>query len=242
MADKKISDFTATTTVADGDLFELENVAGNSRKITGANLKIYTRAGLAHAPAAANFGTCYAALRGGSTGNPATMSDDTDVGMAIYDASTDAPAVKLMGRAIPGAYQGATGDFDFQAQVRPVLLGGNDSQAGIWVGTAGGKYLLLGALQTSSSARLQRAYYNAGWNDGTFTSPLGIVQYYRIGVSNQTTTCYVSADGKIWTKLIAAENLFTAAYTLYGFYIGRYSTNEQNKSSSAWYSSSEFPA
>lgn len=39
MADKKISDFTAVTTLADGDLFELETAGGNSRKITKANLK-----------------------------------------------------------------------------------------------------------------------------------------------------------------------------------------------------------
>lgn len=38
MADKKISDFTAATTVASGDLFEMENAGGNSRKITAANL------------------------------------------------------------------------------------------------------------------------------------------------------------------------------------------------------------
>jgi len=38
MANKKISDFTAATTLADGDLFELETAGGNSRKITKANL------------------------------------------------------------------------------------------------------------------------------------------------------------------------------------------------------------
>lgn len=37
MADKKISDFTAVTTLADGDLFEIETAGGNSRKITKAN-------------------------------------------------------------------------------------------------------------------------------------------------------------------------------------------------------------
>lgn len=39
MADKKISDLTAITTLADGDLFELENAGGNSRKVTFANTK-----------------------------------------------------------------------------------------------------------------------------------------------------------------------------------------------------------
>lgn len=38
MADKKISDFTAATTLGTGDLFELETAAGNSRKITVDNL------------------------------------------------------------------------------------------------------------------------------------------------------------------------------------------------------------
>lgn len=39
MADKKISDFTAETSAADGDLSELETAGGNSRKITIANLR-----------------------------------------------------------------------------------------------------------------------------------------------------------------------------------------------------------
>lgn len=36
MADKKISDFTAAGSLAAGDLFEIENGAGNSRKVTAA--------------------------------------------------------------------------------------------------------------------------------------------------------------------------------------------------------------
>lgn len=39
MADKKISDFTAATAIADDDLVEIETAAGNSRKVTGANLR-----------------------------------------------------------------------------------------------------------------------------------------------------------------------------------------------------------
>ena len=38
MADKKISDFTAVTAVADADLLEIETAAGNSRKVSRANL------------------------------------------------------------------------------------------------------------------------------------------------------------------------------------------------------------
>lgn len=38
MADKTIADFTATTAVASGDLFEMENTSNNSRKITASNL------------------------------------------------------------------------------------------------------------------------------------------------------------------------------------------------------------
>lgn len=37
MADKKISDFTAVTTLASGDLLEIETAGGNSRKVTVAN-------------------------------------------------------------------------------------------------------------------------------------------------------------------------------------------------------------
>ncbi len=37
MANKKISDFTAATTLAGGDLLEIENAGGNSRKITATN-------------------------------------------------------------------------------------------------------------------------------------------------------------------------------------------------------------
>jgi hypothetical protein len=54
MADKKISDFTAATTLGTGDLFEIETAAGNSRKITEANLA------LALAPLA--FSGCSATL------------------------------------------------------------------------------------------------------------------------------------------------------------------------------------
>jgi hypothetical protein len=37
MANKKISDFTAATSIASSDLVEIETAAGNSRKVTGAN-------------------------------------------------------------------------------------------------------------------------------------------------------------------------------------------------------------
>jgi len=37
MADKKISDLTAVTTVASGDLAEIETAGGNSRKVTASN-------------------------------------------------------------------------------------------------------------------------------------------------------------------------------------------------------------
>lgn len=39
MANKKFSDLTATTTMADADILALENAGGNSRKITFANLR-----------------------------------------------------------------------------------------------------------------------------------------------------------------------------------------------------------
>lgn len=38
MADKTISDFTAATSLASADLFEIENAGGNSRKVTFATL------------------------------------------------------------------------------------------------------------------------------------------------------------------------------------------------------------
>lgn len=37
MADKKISELTAATTIASGDLVLIENAGGNSRKVTGSN-------------------------------------------------------------------------------------------------------------------------------------------------------------------------------------------------------------
>lgn len=37
MADKKISDFTASSSIAAGDLVEIETAGGNSRKVTGTN-------------------------------------------------------------------------------------------------------------------------------------------------------------------------------------------------------------
>jgi len=40
MADKKISDFTAASSIADNDYIEIETAGGNSRKVTGANAKL----------------------------------------------------------------------------------------------------------------------------------------------------------------------------------------------------------
>jgi hypothetical protein len=45
VADKTINDLTATSTLADGDLFEIENASNNSRKITAANARIYMKGG-----------------------------------------------------------------------------------------------------------------------------------------------------------------------------------------------------
>lgn len=45
MADKKISDFTAATTLASGDLLEIETAGGNSRKMTAANARTYFKQG-----------------------------------------------------------------------------------------------------------------------------------------------------------------------------------------------------
>jgi hypothetical protein len=39
MADKKISDLTSATSLASGDLFEIENAGGNSRKVTSGLLR-----------------------------------------------------------------------------------------------------------------------------------------------------------------------------------------------------------
>jgi hypothetical protein len=41
VADKTINDLTATTSLAGGDLFEIENTGNNSRKITAANVKVF---------------------------------------------------------------------------------------------------------------------------------------------------------------------------------------------------------
>lgn len=46
MADKKISDLTAASSVADGDLFLIENSGGNSRKVDRANIRLKYRGAL----------------------------------------------------------------------------------------------------------------------------------------------------------------------------------------------------
>lgn len=43
MADKKISDFTASGSIAANDLFEIENASGDSRKVTADVVKAFTR-------------------------------------------------------------------------------------------------------------------------------------------------------------------------------------------------------
>lgn len=48
MADKKISDFTAATSIASADLIEIETAGGNSRKVEWANARPVFSGALAH--------------------------------------------------------------------------------------------------------------------------------------------------------------------------------------------------
>lgn len=84
MADKKISDFTAATSIAAGDLIEIETAGGNSRKVTGANAFLSLRGALAKKAAdqtGANFTTLTAVTWDSETGGY-----DTD---SIHDNSTN---------------------------------------------------------------------------------------------------------------------------------------------------------
>jgi hypothetical protein len=94
MADKTIGDLTAVTTLADGDLHEIETAAGNSRKITTANLRTEMQDGLAIGSDvqawSANLDE-YAAV------NPTTA------GLALLDDADAAAQRTTMGAAASGA-------------------------------------------------------------------------------------------------------------------------------------------
>lgn len=86
MADKTINDLTAATTLAAGDLFEIENTGNNSRKITAANVRTYMKAGFRGclASSAGQTGVNYSA----GADVPLAAADDYDTD-SIHDPVTN---------------------------------------------------------------------------------------------------------------------------------------------------------
>lgn len=190
-------------------------------------------------PLAANFSTMYASLRGGSIANVLTLSDDADVGMAYVDNSGDSGYMKATGRPIPPAFIG--GNFTITARMTANSYTAND-QWGIWVRASATKYIFFDLFNRGGSMNIQRAFYNAAWNDGSFSLSWESPEIWlRIVVANQTTSYWVSADGKHWTQCYASENLFAAPFTDYGFCMGRFSTTAKWFITCDSFTSDEYP-
>lgn len=100
MADKKISDFTATTSLAGGDLFEIENTGNNSRKITFDNIKAALSRGalvtMAADQAAANY-SAGAAIAFDSEGYDTDAIHDTVTNNSRLTVPSGVTKVKLSG-------------------------------------------------------------------------------------------------------------------------------------------------
>lgn len=193
-------------------------------------------------PVAAQWGTTYAAFRGGSAANAIVVSDDALTGMSAIDSSTDNTNLKPFGRAIPAAYQGTTGNFTVTAHFKWASYNNND-QVGLWVRANANQYIFFGLFNRGTYANVQRAYYNSAWNDGSFgLNWLSNDIWLRIVVSNAQTSYFISADGRKWMNVYGPETLFAGVtFTDYGFYLGRFSTANQAYVTIDYLSSSELP-
>ena len=192
-------------------------------------------------PLATDFSTMYASLRAGTTANALVFDNDPDFGMGIVDPSTENGYMKAAGRPIPLANRGVGTTFTITTKLRANTFTVND-QFGLWVRASATQYIFFNLFNRAGSVSIQRAFYNAAWNDGTFTLVWEYTDaWLRIVVSNQTTSYYISRDGFRWTQCYTSENLFTAPFTDYGFCMGRFSTTAKWYITVDYLSSDEFP-
>lgn len=112
MADKTIGDLTAASSVAAGDLFEIENTAGNSRKVTAAQV------------AAFNLGAihCYEEAAGAGGGSTASTWVTRNLTTAASNSITGASLASNEITLPAGTYEIIGSAPAFGAQANKVRL------------------------------------------------------------------------------------------------------------------------
>lgn len=221
MADKKISDLTAASSLADGDLFEIENTGGNSRKITGAQLK---SSAIAYEAGPAGTVPTVASLTWLNQGT-STASDGT--GMLILKPQVNSQLHSLV-KPVPSA------PFDVYCRTKAIALSTATPTTpyshfcGIALRNSANGNVLSFQIQTDranvSEGYLAYVSITRWTSSGTTVSATPIQkfgifpwQWVRVNVTSTTITFYASMDGKNWFQ-VATETIstFIGAVTDYG--------------------------
>lgn len=192
MANVTIGDLTAATAVADDDLFEIQNGAGNSRKVTGAQIKaylaVYSFEASPSIPASSNF-----TLDNAGT---ASVSDVTGGMLLTAPAATD--TIRFL------RFTGTVSSYtSFTATLRavPVKLTSTATDSCILLrNSANSKILLFGGYSSHANQLIQQwsAYstFNATLINTAY--PAVFMSWRRIVVGSGTIIFQCSPDGKQW--------------------------------------------
>lgn len=224
MADKKISDFTAATTLAAGDFLEIENAGGNSRKITAADVRKYMTGYEGGPPGSVPTVASLTWVNQGTT----VATDVTD-GIRL-DADCDGE-IHILKVAAPSA--------PFDVYLRAEMLSGSvaavtnilqSTVAIVLRDGVNGDFLNVGISEFRTVSADDIHLYLAGvdyWTNATTfsSSPLAAYQtkphaWLRVNVTSTTVTVYVSPDGRNWLQ-VGTETIATrvGAVTEYGLSI-----------------------
>lgn len=199
MADVKISDLTATTTLADTDLFEVE-IAGNApRKITKANLVAALGGGAwdFDPPSAAGFSLM------SSDATNLVLTDDTDIGLKID---------------LNGLVAGPVSRFAYKTLTTPASAWDMVCKCSFYA--PGTNYTNFGLVAYNSTSnrnnRVQWAndvglgvfrYSSASAYSSTLLDPGGEgnaqpVEWFRIAFDGTNLKYYCSPNGKDWSLMV----------------------------------------
>lgn len=225
MADKKISDFTATTTLNDGDLFEVETVGGNSRKITAANVAAYIGSGYEAGPPTAPTTADFASWDYQGT---STATDGTGA-MVINPQVDGVPHARV--KAVPAAPFDIYCRVDWDCFSTAALSAAVQGQAGILLkDNADNERVTISCyVERISAGGDEQNTYAISVQRWTGASPpvfsaapiakytLRQWEWLHVNVTSTTITVEASRDGKNWTQ-VGTETIatFIDAVTHYG--------------------------